>query len=616
MPTPEELRTWREGAVAAGNADDVARIDSELAKVQPLNDYTPLMEAYSDLKTAKEQGAPKDVIDSIQAHIDDFDRKMDLAKRRSEVEQMGAPERFVQGVGAGLKNVWEHTKELGHQIAYPGGQEVGWGPFQEVLRTGQQVNQPHPGEEAYWAQRQAEREKFNQENLPLQGTTSGFLGNVAGEALGTAPIALATAPAGTVLGSTLAGAGIGGLMAEPGERGAGAAWGGGIGALTGAGQKATEWVARPGFKISPAARKLKELNVEGMTGGQMAPQSSVAQIEQIAENTPSGAIVKARRQIFPYNLQERMLQEAHPPGFQSQLPPGASTFDKLREIEGEFHNRYNSLLDTQPVTKNEVQTDLLKHAYGPSKFALTPSQRKLAVDIITDQAGKLDDVNNMRTLADIKSGLQAEQRSLARTDPRLAKHIGDAVKIADSHIESGMKADINPNNYADYKALGRAYRNFIVLDKSATKDMATDTILTPDAVSRSLYRNMTPKQFARGEGGTLRELAQAGKQVLSERPGTKTGASLNLLNAIPSIGPIDMGPWVIGRMGQFSTSHPNLMLGQTAPQRVLQYTLAHPVVGGAVNQGLRTAVLHFLRGQSGADEELGPEMPQSAQKGP
>lgn len=594
-PTPEELRQWREQAVAAGNKEDVAAIDAQLAKVRPMDDWTPVLQMRADLKTAQEQGAPQDVIDSIQAHIDDFDKKMDLAARRREVEQMSGPEQAWEALKGGVKRVGLGAADIAHEI-FP-------------------LDLPAWHAEGV-ARRAAERAAFEEKQAPLEATVPGFLGNIAGEAAATAPVAAVAGPAAevvgglgrmvpiagrfvppaTVLSSTLAGAGLGALTAEPGHRAAGAALGGGVGALTGTGQWATEALARPGFKISPAAQRLRDLGVEGMTAGQLAPQSTAAQIEQVAESGPFGAIVKGRRGVLPENLQQRMIQEAYPPGFQSKLPPGSSAWDQIRELHGEFGNRYNTLLDTQPVPKNEIQTDLMKAAYGPSKFALAPSERKVAVNAIIDQAAKLDEVNNMRTLADIKSGLQAEQRLRARTDPAAAKHIGEAVKVVQGHIERAMKADVNPNAYAEYQALNKAYRNFAVLNKAMPpRDTATNATLTPDMVSRALYREMTPQQFARGEGGTLRELAQAGKQVLAEKPGAKTGASLNLLQSIPRVGPLDVGPWLLGMAGKFSTGHPDLMLGQTAPQRVLQYTLAHPVVGGGINQIARPAVLQFLR---------------------
>lgn len=584
--------------------EDVRDIDAELAKLQPLSDTTDIQQAHADLKEAQATGAPKHIIDSIQGYIDNYNQRVEDAQARRDVEKMGTGERLWKGAVAGAKDVGLHAKELARDILPIGHPGTGFEPEERA------------------AQR-AEVEKFERQSAPLLGTVPGFMGSIAGEAAATAPVAAVAGPAGrvlkgvgealplaravvppaAVLSSTLAGAGVGGLMAEPGNRLPQAALGGVVGGLTGAGQAATEWAARPGFKIDPAAKRLQELGVEGMTAGQLAPKSTVAHIEQLAENTPAGSVVKARREVLPRNLQERMLQEAHPPGFQSKLPPDASAWDRLNELGDEFHSRYNALLDTQPVPKGAIQEDLLRGAYGKSKFALSPSQRKMAVDIVTDEAAKLDDVNNMRTLADIKSNLAAERRLRAKTDPALAKHLGDMEKIADDHIERLMKADTNPEAYAQYKALGRAYRNYAILQKAAGRDMATDVPLTPDKVSMALRSNMTQGQFARGGGGTLRELAQAGEKVLAERPGSKTGASLNFVNAIPAVGQVDMGPWLLGRAGMFSTAHPELMLGQTAPQRVLQYSLAHPAVAPIVNQGLRTAVLRFLQGQPAGTED-------------
>lgn len=605
MATPAEWHQWRKAAEAAGNHEDVAAIDAELAKLggqsdRALDDWTPVLQMYADLKTAKAKGLPKEVIDNIQAHIDDFDKRMDLAAERKRVEEMGAGERFVTGLGRGLENVWSHAKEVAHQVVYPGGEEGGWGPFLEQVRSGQPfpISKKHEGEAEYWAKKKEEREAFNQKNLPLSGTMSGFLGNVGGEALGTAPIAAAALPAGPVMGGALAGAGTGALMAEPGERLMGAAIGGTIGGIAGAGQKGAEIAGRGGLEISPHAKALHELGVTGMTAGQMAPESELAAIEAAAENTPGGAIVKARRSVLPHNWQERVLKEAEPPGFVSKLEKGADVPDRLAEMRQAYHEGFSKMVGKEPVPKNTYQNELMDTVQLPNiERALTPEERALAENYVLNQASRLDEDNSFQTLHSIRSNLYRKADTFAKAGKwDLADHLRDVADQASDQVERWMKADPNPHAYDNLRSLEKSYHNFLTVEDAFPLDRAGPDI-TPAGLDLAVRRGMTRRTFAEGGGGTLRELARAGKYVMAE-PRPTTGAMAGRMFSVPKV-----GPFLVSAAGLLSSGSPRLALGETAPQRVLQYTLGHPVVGGGTAHGVRTAVLNFLRGRPGLHAE-------------
>jgi hypothetical protein len=599
MPTPEELRTWREAAKASGNASDVAAIDAELAKVQPADDFSPLREAYADKQHAVANGAPPDVIAAIDAHIHDFTNRMKQEDVRRNVEGMGASGRFLAGAGAGLTNVWQHAKDVAHEVATAGGQETGWDAFRgNQAAGGLPVSAPTEGEAAYQQARQAQQQQLQQESAPLTGTLAGELGHLTGEAAGTAPIALATGGAGPVVGGALAGAGTGALLSEPGERLQGAGIGGLAGGATGAIGKLVSVPVKGVVKPSEAAQTLQDLGVPGITAGQAAPKSAIAHFEQAAESTPLGASVKAAREELPLNLEHRIIREAAPPGFEPTLGRDASVPERLEELRQAYGSAYDSLLDRDPVPKGAIQRDVLVANMGPSEGRITPQQRQMTDNFLKNQLAKLEDNNSLRTLHNIRSAVSERIRDVAESEPLLARHLGDIKSILTDHIEGALKASADPEAFSKLRALDAAYSRYKTVLGASAYDPAGATTITPDRLSRSILRGTTHDRFAQGAGGDLRELARAGKQVLSP-PRPTTGALSLLTNAVPVL-----GPWAAGLSGYVSSHFPQAMMGQTLPQRILQRTLGQPVVSGALGQAARTGAADLLLG---GEQEAPPD---------
>lgn len=564
-PSPEQLRQMREMAVAAGNQADVATIDAELSKVQPLDDLSPLREAYADRQAAAAQGAPPELLRAIDARIHDFTSKMKSADVQRTLESMGAGGRFLAGAGAGLENVGQHAKDLAHEIF----------PLENDYETRQ-----------FQADRKAEMAQFRQENAPLVSNPAGYFGNLTGEVAGTAPIAAVAGPG--VAGSALAGAGTGVLMSEPGERLQGAAVGGLAGLGLGLAGRAAASPIRSRVEVSPAAQQLRDLGVEGITAGQAAPKSAIAHIEQAGESGPLGASIKAAREELPLNLEQKALELSAPPGF--QVPPrGAADFaERIAAVQDEYGKRYGVLLDQGPVPKNSIQYDLLKRAMNGEGRVLSGSELKQGSDYVADRLSKLESDNTLSTLGDIRSDFRAKSAALRNSNPELAGYFNDMKQAVDEHIAGAMKANPNAGAYGEYQALNRQYRNYKILEKAAKMrgDSASGVQVTPDKLSQALASDMTPGQFVRGGGGDLRILAKAGKQVLSP-PRPTTGALLGVLNTFPG------SNYVRAAQGYASSHFPSFYLGETLPQRVLQKAL-QPSVRGAIGQSARVGLLDEL----------------------
>lgn len=616
MPTPEELRTWRDAAAASGNLEDVRQIDAELAKVAPIDEMTPLREAYADRRHAMEQGAPKDVLDAIDAHIRGFTGMMKEADTKKATEELGPTGRFLAGAGAGLTNVYQHAKDLAHEVATAGGQETGWDAFRgNQAALGQYqlpISAPAEGEAEYQAQRPAERAQALEGADALRQSLSGELGNLTGEAAGTAPIALATGGAGPIVGGTLAGAGTGALLANPGQRLEGAGVGGVTGGALGAIGKVAGGAIEGPVQASEPAKTLQDLGLKGITAGQAAPRSAIAHFEQAAESTPLGASVKAAREELPLNLEHRIIQEAAPPGFTPTLGRDASVPERLQELRGAYNQAYGELLDKTPVPVNHVTRDVYLKAAKPTGRVLTPSDKAAAEEFTRQELSKLQDDGSLETLANIRSSVRDKVRSLDRVNPELANHFRDIRDALTEHIDMAMSP--YPERRAALRALDQSYSKFKTVLGAATNDPAGAVTITPDRLSRSILSGTTRDRFAMGGGGDLRELARAGKQVLSP-PRPTTGALTGVLHAIPFA-----GPWATGVAGYASSHFPEAMLGQTPAQRILQRTLMQPVVSGAVGQAARTGADDFLLPAEGAPDYLEPQpavaqaLPQTTKK--
>jgi len=562
-----------------------------LEEAAPLDDWTPLREAYTAKQRAMAAGKPEEAA-AADVRIQDFTRKMQEAENRRQVEALGPLQKFGVGVGKGLENVWEHVKEFAP----------------EVLPIG------HPGsglEPEERAARAASRQAVEQQMAPLQGTLPGFLGTTTGEAIGTAPIAAATAPAGPVLGGTLAGAGIGGLMAQPGERIPGAVGGGIVGGLAGLGAKMTAGASRGVVTTTKEAQELRDLGVKGMTAGQADPRSYIAHLEQAAESTRAGATVKGLREELPLNIEQRIIEEAAPPGYEPKFGREESVATRLSDLKQEYGRQYDAIYKNatqqMPLPKGQIQYDVLKRAMNPTGRALSASEQKTASDFVADELSKLDAKNTTETLAKIRTAVSEKAGNAFKAGNReLAGHYSDIEDALRGHVEDALKADLDPEAFNKLQALNTQYAKFKTVLAAAGRrgDAGGRVTITPDKLGGELLKRMGPDQFVMGaEGGgpfgSLRVLARAGKVVTSP-PRPTTGALMGLLERFPG------ASYITGLQGYLSARHPELLMGETAPQRILQRTLAQPAISGAVGQEARVAGIDVLKralAQAKAEEE-------------
>jgi len=570
-----------------------------LEEAAPFDDWTPLREAYTAKQRAMAAGKPEEAA-AADARIQDFTRKMQEAENRRQVEALGPLQKFGVGVGKGLENVWEHVKEFAPEVLPIGHPGSGFEPEERAARA-------------------ASRQAVEQQMAPLQGTLPGFLGTTTGEAIGTAPIAAATAPAGPVLGGTLAGAGIGGLMASPGERltqaGLGGAIGGGLGTLGAIADAASHGVVTP----TREAQELRALNVKGMTAGQANPTSTVAHFEQLAENTPFfGPRVKAARTELPLSIEQRAIEDVAPPGYTPKFSPEERVGTRLKEFKPEFNRQYDAIYGSAtqrlPLPKNSIQMDVLDRAMNPVSAAPSGDEVKTASNFVASQLERLDKPsgNNLKTLNTIRRAISDKADSAFKAGNReLGLHYSEVEDAVTGHMEGALKADLNPNAFAELQTLNQQYGKWKTLIKAAGRrgDAAGSVAITPDKLGAALENKMGVERFVLGGDvpgpyDNLRVLARSGK-VVTAPPRPVTGAMLSAINVLPVV-----GKYLTGAAGYLSSHHPAAFMGETLPQRVLQRTLAQPAIGGAIGQEARVAgidVLKRLQAQAEAEKKAKEE---------
>jgi hypothetical protein len=315
-------------------------------------------------------------------------------------------------------------------------------------------------------------------------------------------------------------------------------------------------------------------------------------------------------------LEQRIIEEAAPPGYTPKYGREESVATRLADFKKEFGHQYDAIYKNatqrMPLPKGNIQYDVLKRAMNPEGHALSASEAKTASDFVADQLSKLDTANNTETLAKIRTALSEKASNAFKAGNReLGGHYSDIEDALRGHVEEALKADLDPQAFNKLQGLNTQYAKFKTILAAAGRrgDAGGRVTITPDKLGGQLLKQMGPDRFVLGaEGGgpfgNLRVLARAGKVVTSP-PRPTTGALMGLLERFPG------ASYVTGAQGYLSARHPAMLMGETAPQRILQRTLAQPTVSGALGQEARVGALEVVKrlaAQAKAEEE--------AKKGP
>ena len=508
-------------------------------------EYT-LEQLYSGLRAARDAG-DDGAAAVLQSEIHSATRGL----AGDPTEGMGIGEKALAGVGYGMANVGRNVEDIASSIPGLGGLRRSPEDWREFHEAGAQLGKTIPGK----------------------------VGTIAGETASMLPSmlvsggALNAARAGPALQTIAQGAAQGAVLAGPGERAEGAAVGGALGggiygggkALGALGKAALRGVVKP----SAAAQALQREGVEGLTIGQMAPDSILAQLEEASTSTPFvGPLMQAQRQAAKESWQNAVLNKARAPG--APMSQGGSVQEKLADVYQGFEGAYAPVkaAPVQPVIKGQQAqmplTEALEHSVNDPNALASDDTRRMVGKFLQNQTTlltppALEGVGpgqlTAETLLKMRSNIRgAAREALQRQDFAAAQLLGNAERAVSMGLESQLPSQLA----SALKATDRQYGKQKIVSEAVRSAGDSPSGFTPSQLGMALRRATEKGSYARGDGGELRDLASAGREVFDSRI-PPTGARLLSM------------PVAMAASPAFATqTGRNLLTGQTAAQRKAQ----------------------------------------------
>lgn len=326
----------------------------------------------------------------------------------------------------------------------------------------------------------------------------------------------------------------------------------GVGIAKGAGfigRKALGGVAEalgPLVRPSAAAQALEAKGVQGLTIGQMAPNSTLAQLEEAGQSLPVvGNILKGQREAGREAWQQAVLREARAP-----VVPGAQAGDAAEQLSkayGDFGSVYDSVGShpAQPVlpTRTGLKSiaDAFKEAAEDPSIYATDSDVNAAKRFLANQASLLTAQQSApgaaaaplraSVLINVRQNIRgAIREALQRQDYTAAKLLGNAEGAVTDSLEFQLPKDA----LGALRAADSQYGQHKVVSDAVRRAGDATSGFSPANLSAAVKSSTEAGRYARGAGGDLRDLAQAGRESLDVRI-PPTGARLVALTGLPGV---------------------------------------------------------------------------------
>ncbi len=452
-------------------------------------------------------------------------------------------------------------------------------------------------------------EAAQRRDAPLAATTAGKVGNFVGQTAASALPMLATGGAAEAgyLGDTLAnvaentigrgaleGATQGFLTSMPGHRVGDTILGGSTGALLPLAGKGLGRLV-DGLPMTPAARALLQRGID-LTPGQLNPEAQRNASEEAFQSLPFiGAAIKRARGTAATQWAQRAIEEGAAPG---HVPvPG-----DMNEMLGAAYKSFEPLYDqakgfpVAPKIMNEGADvplkDALTSALKTKSSLATAAERKPVGGFLQNELSRL--TGDSDSLLAARSNIRAQIRKVAlQGDP---KDVGPILQNAEQAFTSALRSqlphealtalDTADSRYGQYKVLERAV--------AASKDQVSG--LTPSKLSDAVAKETPKGIYARGGGGTLRDLAREGKDVFEARS-PATGHRIGVLGGEAELAakhPLLAYPLAAARVLSIVTpTGRRLAAGMTGGQLGAQAIRSQ--VQGAIDPAIRALIDRYSR---------------------
>lgn len=293
-------------------------------------------------------------------------------------------------------------------------------------------------------------------------------------------------------------------------------------------------------KRSDTVQRLKALGVDTskLSLGQQAPASKLDLIEMGAEHGDGtdAEIIRRARNAGRGAWQDAVLKRIAPPGFK---PPEGDIYSKVDAAANAFDDAYAPIKESAVTTAGPGEQSLgdqLRHAFkgtvqDPSVLA-SDSERGTIGNFLDDQATRVGfepgRTPTVGPLLKIRSFIRARDRGL-QPGNQMSGLLGNA----EDAVTEQISRNLEPAQAEHLGTTDAAYRQFIKTAGAIKSARGSPHGFTPNQLMGSVAKDLSAVDFARGRGGELRDLAQAGREVLE--PSVPNNGARNAIPHLPYI---------------------------------------------------------------------------------
>lgn len=425
-------------------------------------------------------------------------------------------------------------------------------------------------------------------DAPLLSTGAGRFGNVLGEGATTAPLGMGTgalvgraAPilAGPLAQGVIQGGVQGAATADPGERAlntlVGALSGG---AVAGGGRVAN--TAIHGLHRTPAAQTLIDQGIS-LTPGQMNPAGAMNQFEQAGESLPGfKQIIDPAREAAERQYQALVIQRGAAPGA-APIRPSENIHDMLQQAYDSYQPLYDQARG-YPTTPEIVRTaggniPLTTSFQQASRAPGVPrSLQQSENEWLQNRLTQLPRNPQSEDLLQLRSDIRQRARNANLKTDTDSGHIANINSRAEQSVTAALQSQLPPEPLRALATADSNYGNYKIIESAVAKSKDNLAGLTPQKLSQSIYDSIADPAYARGGGGPLRDLAQAGTQVFQNvSPPTGARVATLAMGGAGALHPTVGLPVAAGMLGLTGTqTGRRLAAGITAPQQASQRLIA------------------------------------------
>jgi hypothetical protein len=292
-------------------------------------------------------------------------------------------------------------------------------------------------------------------------------------------------------------------------------------------------------KPSEAAERLRAAGVR-LTPGQMNPRGALAQLEENATSLPwAGPKLTHARNASRREWQDAVINEGLAPGASPIKRSGFEerTGDALSKVYKGFEAAYAPAkkFSVEPVVPRGDRAislaDAFDAAVNDQKVIATDDLRGAVRHFLETELSKIPRVEvdpvfaaggASRSVEAVPAGRLLDMRSSIRGAIRDALKAGDMKTVrllhnAEGAITSSLEAQLPADVAEALASADRQYAKHMVIQDAVARSLDNPEGFTPHQLGTALRSAMERGAYARGGGGSLRDLAAAGREIFDAR---------------------------------------------------------------------------------------------------